>query len=222
MAVPRVIAIDGPAGSGKSTLAGRLAAAVGLPYVNTGLMYRALTLRALEAGIDLDDGPALATRARRMRFELSSRLVPNVLLIEGEPASDALSSADVERAVSKVASHPEVREVLRTIQRRLGEGGAVMEGRDIGSVVFPDAPLKIFLVAEPQVRAARRVKEREQVSPVRGVAEALAHRNARDALVNPFVPAADAIAIETTGKDAATVFEEALALAAQRLGRWSR
>lgn len=220
----RVIAIDGPAGSGKSTLALRIARVLGLPYLNTGLMYRGLTLEALRGGLDLDDGPALAGLARRMSFELSSSLDPPMLLIEGELASDALSSVEVEMNVSKVASDPEVRAVMREEQRRLGEGGAVMEGRDIGTVVFPDAALKIFLVAEPDERAARRIRERteagapfEPAEPAE-VAEALAARDAHDARVNPFVPAEDAVRIETTGKDADAVFEEALALVRGRLG----
>jgi len=219
-----VVAIDGPAGSGKSTLARRLAEALGLPYVNTGLMYRALTLRALKEGLDLDDGPALAVLGRRIRFDLSSRFTPSSLVIEGEPPSPDLVSSEVEVHVSKVSSHPDVRSVLRHEQRRLGEGGAVMEGRDIGSVVFPDATVKIFLVATPKERAARRVREREEgAGRTDGpeVADALAVRDAQDERVNPFVPAPDSVPVDTTDREPDQVFREALAIARERLGAGS-
>jgi cytidylate kinase len=220
----RVVAIDGPAGSGKSTLAQRMAEALALPYVNTGLMYRAVTLRALRAGLDLDDGPALGRVAREIRFDLSSKFTPPSLVIEDEPPSPDLVAPQVEVNVSAVSRHPEVRSVLRDEQRRLGSGGAVMEGRDIGSVVFPDAAVKIFLVAEPKERAARRAREREGSHPgssppaVPDIAEALATRDARDERVSPFVPAPDAVPIDTSGKDPDEVLREALAIARDRLG----
>ena len=226
----RVVAIDGPAGSGKSTLAQRLAQALDLPYVNTGLMYRAVTLRALREGVDLEDGPALAEVARGIRFDLSSKFTHPALVIDGEPPSPELVAAEVEVNVSTVSRHPEVRAVLRDEQRRLGSQGAVMEGRDIGSVVLPDAAVKIFLVAAPTERAARRVRERHgptsegslsvtaDSAPVTpDVAEALATRDARDELVNPFVPAPDAIPLDTTGKDPDEVLRQALAIARERL-----
>jgi len=226
----RVVAIDGPAGSGKSTLAQRLAQALDLPYVNTGLMYRAVTLRALREGVDLEDGPALAELARGIRFDLSSKFTPPALVIEGEPPSPELVAPEVEVNVSTVSRHPEVRDVLRDEQRRLGSQGAVMEGRDIGSVVLPDAAVKIFLVAAPTERAARRVRERHgptsegslpvtpDSAPVTpDVAEALATRDARDELVNPFVPAPDAVPLDTTGKEPDEVLRQALAIARERL-----
>lgn len=227
----RVVTIDGPAGSGKSTLAERLARTLGLPYVNTGLMYRAVTLRALREGDDLEDGPALAQVARGIGFDLSSRFSPPAILIDGEPPSTDLVAPEVEVNVSTVSRHPEVRAVLRNEQRRLGSDGAVMEGRDIGSMVFPDAAVKIFLVAAPDERAARRVRERGGRLPSDGadpassggptrtpdVAEALATRDALDERVNPFVPAPDAVLIDTTGKDPEGVLREALAIARERL-----
>jgi len=227
----RVVAIDGPAGSGKSTLAERLARALGLPYVNTGLMYRAATLRALRAGVDLEDGPALAQVARGIRFDLSSRPSHSVVLIDGEPPSPDLVIPEVEVNVSTLSRHPEVRTVLRDEQRRLGSGGAVMEGRDIGSVVFPDAAVKIFLVAAPDERVARRVRERREPlqsdaapaassvgpTPTPDVAEALANRDALDERVNPFIPAPDAVLVDTTGKDPDEVLRAALAIARERL-----
>jgi cytidylate kinase len=226
----RVVAIDGPAGSGKSTLAEGLARALGLPYVNTGLMYRAATLRALREGVDLEDGPSLAQMARTIRFDLSSRFSPPAVLIDGEPPSPDLVVPEVEVNVSTLSRHPEVRTVLRDEQRRLGSGGAVMEGRDIGSAVFPDAAVKIFLVAAPDERVARRVRERgspqsdgaipassDGPTPTPDVAEALATRDALDEQVNPFVPAPDAVLLDTTGKDPDVVLREALAIARERL-----
>ena len=136
-----VIAIDGAAGAGKSTLAHRLAAELRLPYVNTGLMYRALALRAHREGVSTEDASALERLARAQRFELDSSVRPPELRIDGEPPEAALTSAEVESSVSAVSRHPEVRAVLRQEQRRLAAGGAVMEGRDIGSVVAPDAEL---------------------------------------------------------------------------------
>jgi cytidylate kinase len=227
----RVVTIDGPAGSGKSTLAERLARTLGLPYVNTGLMYRAVTLRALREGVDLENGPALGQVARGIRFDLSSRFSPPAILIDREPPSTDLVAPEVEVNVSTVSRHPEVRAVLRNEQRRLGSDGAVMEGRDIGSMVFPDAAVKIFLVAAPDERAARRVRERGGHLPSDGaepassdgptrtpdVAEALATRDAMDERVNPFVPAPDAVLLDTTGKDPEGVLREALAIARERL-----
>lgn len=221
--VARVVAIDGPAGSGKSTLAQRMAQALGLPYVNTGLMYRAVTLRALRGGVDLEDGPALGEVARGITFDLSSRFAPPSLVIDGEPPSPELVAPEVEVHVSTVSRHPEVRAVLREEQRRLGRQGAVMEGRDIGSVVFPDAAAKIFLAAAPKERAARRVRERQAPTSIGSqplspdVAEALVTRDARDEQVNPFVPAPDAVPLDTTGKDPDEVLRQSLAIARERL-----
>jgi cytidylate kinase len=156
---PVVVAIDGPAGSGKSTLARRLAIELGLPYLNTGLMYRAVTLEAIRRGVDPDDAETLAAIARGLRFELDPAGHPPGLRIDGrEPAPD-LRSPEVERLVSRVARHPQVRAVLRAEQRRLGGQGGVVEGRDIGSVVFPDATLRVVLHAHPSERTARRARE---------------------------------------------------------------
>ncbi len=212
-----VVAIDGPAGSGKSTLARRLAEALGLPYVNTGLMYRALTLEALGAGVDPGDGPALAGLMARLRFALTSSTRPPSLVIDGEPPLPELTGPEVERTVSEVSRHPEVRALMREAQRGLGEGGAVMEGRDIGTVIFPDADVRIFLAASEEARAARRAEEREGEEAPSEVAEDLATRNARDARVNPFVPAEGAVLIDTTDKDADRVFEEAMAAVRAKL-----
>lgn len=209
-----VIAIDGAAGSGKSTLARALALELGLPYVNTGLMYRALALRAHRDGVAPDDADALERLARGMRFELDRSVQPPELTIEGEPPSETLTSPEVESSVSVVARHPEVREVLRAEQRRLAADGAVMEGRDIGTVVAPGAPLKIFLEANPVERADRRALERED-DPSR-IAEALGTRDELDARTNPLEPAPDAVVLDTTGLAAADVVRRALELVRER------
>lgn len=209
-----VIAIDGAAGSGKSTLARALALELGLPYVNTGLMYRALALRAHRDGVAPDDADALERLARGMRFELDRSVRPPELTIDGEPPSETLTSPEVESRVSVVARHPEVREVLRAEQRRLAADGAVMEGRDIGTVVAPGAPLKIFLEANPMERADRRALERED-DPSR-IAEALGTRDELDARTNPLEPAPDAVVLDTTGLAAADVVRRALELVRER------
>jgi CMP/dCMP kinase len=215
---PRLIAIDGAAGSGKSTLARLLATTLGLPYVNTGAMYRALTLAALRHGIDVDDEDALVRLMQTLDFTLSSagpeepQPDPLELWIDGAPPSDELESADVEANVSAVARHPAVRAAMRAAQRGLGEEGAVMEGRDIGSAVFPDAPVKLFLIAEPQERAGRRVEERGS----KDVAGALHERDRRDAQVNLLAPAEDAVVIDTSDLGVDDTLRVALAAVAGR------
>lgn len=206
----RVIAIDGPAGAGKSTLAGEVARRVGLAYVNTGLMYRALAQWALNRAVDPDDGLGLAALAEQIRFSLEvGESGIQQLWIEGRPPHASLNSAEVEAVVSRVASHGPVRAVMRREQRHLGVGGSVMEGRDIGTVVFPDADLKIFLSAEPVERARRRERERGGGEEV---AEAVARRDAMDARTNLFVPAEDAHVLDTTALSREEVLAETLEL----------
>ena len=210
-----MVAIDGAAGSGKSTLARRLAVELGLPHVNTGAMYRALTLAARRLKVDVEDAVTLAGLMDTLDFTLSpadSSSEPGELWIDGAPPSEELESEDVEANVSAVAKHPEVRAVMRAAQRILGEGGAVMEGRDIGSAVFPDARVKIFLVAEPQERAGRRVEERG----IEEVAGALHERDRRDARVNPQVPSEDAVVIDTSDLDVDATLRAALEVVADR------
>lgn len=195
-----MVAIDGAAGSGKSTLARLLAGELGLPYINTGSMYRALTLAARRVAVDVEDAEGLVHLMGTLDFRLSPAEAhdgPRELWIEGAPPSDELESADVEANVSAVARHPEVRVAMRAAQRALGEGGSVMEGRDIGSAVFPDAPVKVFLLATPEERAGRRVEERGAEE----VAGALHERDRRDASVNPLVPAEDTVVIDTSDLD---------------------
>jgi CMP/dCMP kinase len=211
VSVPRVVTIDGAAASGKSTLARGLARALGLAYVNTGLMYRALTLEAVEGGVDPGDATALATLIATLRFSLEGDDPPQ-LSIEGSTLDGRLTGADVEAHVSQVARHPEVRAPMRTEQRRLGEAGAVMEGRDMGSVVFADAPVKLYLEADPAVRVERRGLERSGDD----VAQALHERDRRDERVNPLAPAVGAVVIDTTDLDIDEVLSAALAVIGER------
>lgn len=209
-----VVAIDGPAGAGKSTLARRLAEELGLPYLNTGTMYRALAREGLARGIDPRDATALADAARSLRFAMDAEATPPSLLVNGRVPGEDLATADVESVVSAVSAHPGVRAVLRAEQRRLAATGAVVEGRDIGSVVFPDADVKIFLRADPHERAARRQAERGTDDPA--LAEALARRDTLDARVNPLVPASDAQQLDTSGREPDDVLQEGLAIVHSR------
>ncbi len=211
MKPPRVVTIDGAAGSGKSTLARGLASALGLAYVNTGLMYRALTLAAVDGQVDVDDGARLATLLATLRFSLDDGEPPQVR-IEGGPSGPRLAGAEVEAHVSAVARHPEVRAPMRAEQRRLGENGAVMEGRDMGSMVYVDAPVKLYLEADPTVRAARRSRDRAEG----GAAMALHARDRSDMRVIPFEPAQGAVVIDTTHREIVEVLGEALAIVRAR------
>jgi cytidylate kinase len=208
----RVVAIDGAAGSGKSTLARGLARALALPYVNTGLMYRALTLAALERHVETADGPGLAKLMLSLGFALDPGDPPE-LSIEGARPRPELEGPEVEAHVSRVASHPEVRALMRDEQRRLGREGAVMEGRDIGSVVFPEAPVKIYLIADAGVRARRRAIERADGSQS---GHALHERDERDMKVNAFEPSPGGVVIDTTGLDVEGTVEAALRLIRQQ------
>ena len=158
-----VVAIDGPAGSGKSTTARLAAERLGYTYLDTGAMYRAVTLKALREGVDVRDADAVARLAAEAEIELTLQDgVPRVYL-DGEDVSDDIRLPEVSRNIGPVADNPRVREILVARQRELGrKGGIVAEGRDIGTVVFPDAEVKFFLTASPEERARRRMKELAQ------------------------------------------------------------
>jgi CMP/dCMP kinase len=210
-----VVAIDGPAGAGNSSLARVLAGRLLLPYINTGLMYRAVAFRALEAGVPPTDEEGLARIAGGMRFSVRPGPVVAELVIDGGEPPLGLTSEAVEAIVSEVARHPLVRSALRTAQRRLGADGCVMEGRDIGTVVFPDADVKIFLSAGPEVRARRRERERGGGSEV---GMAVARRDALDSKTNPLRAAPDAHVLDTNDLAPDEVVARAAALVRDALG----
>jgi len=197
-----VVAIDGPAGSGKSTLAALLARKYNYINIETGAMYRALALKAMHIGVSLDDGEKLAALAQQSRIELVPNPEGNRVLLDGADVSERLRSQDVTDAASKVSVHPNVREWMVAEQRTMGaNGGIVMEGRDIGTQVFPEAEVKIFLDAAPEIRGTRRFMQ----SPASDAPEAsvLAELQARDQrdrtrANSPLVPAADAVIIDST------------------------
>ena len=217
-----VIAIDGPAGSGKSTLAALLARRYNYINIETGAMYRALALKAIERGVSLDDGGKLAALAQQSKIELEPTGGNNRVLLDGADVTERLRSQDVTAAASKVSVHPPVREWMVANQRKLGAvGGVVMEGRDIGTKVFPDAEVKIFLDAAPEVRGTRRFLENpaseEHAAAVLAELRARDQRD-RERANSPLVAAADAVQIDSTYLTLDQVLARAIALVEAKLG----
>jgi cytidylate kinase len=191
-----IVAIDGPAGAGKSTVARRLAERLGFRYLDTGAMYRAVTWLAVERTVDLEDGPALGQLAEEHLVDLDEE---GRVVIAATDVTDAIRQAEIDRLVPIVARHPEVRTVMRRRQRELADlGNAVIEGRDIGTVVAPDADVKIYLNAAPDVRAQRRQAERPDIGGD-ALATDLRLRDESDAA--RMQPAEDAQLIDTTALD---------------------
>jgi cytidylate kinase len=210
-----VVAIDGPAGAGKSTVARGVARALGVDHIDTGAMYRALTWRALRDGADPSDGPALARLARRM--EIAYR-TGSELVVDGRRVRREIRTPRVTRFVSQVAAHPEVRRELVRRQRQIARSrDAVIEGRDIGTVVCPDAPVKVFLTASAGERARRRHRELVRSgTPVtlRSLRRELVRRDTSDATraASPLTPARDAVVIDSTGRTPRQIVAEIVAL----------
>jgi CMP/dCMP kinase len=202
-----IIAIDGPVGSGKSTVARRVAQLLGYIYVDTGAMYRAIALKANRQGISLDASDDLVTLAGDTKIDLCAQDGTQQVLLDGEDVTSTIRSSEISQAASRVATVPGVRHVLVTEQRRAGhKGGVVMEGRDIGTVVFPDAELKIFLTASREIRADRRWREHQQKGDSIDLArtlEEIRERDKRDRerTSSPLVRAADAVLLDSTAME---------------------
>jgi len=222
-----VIAIDGPAGSGKSTIAALLAKRLGYVNLESGAMYRALALKALESHVPLDDGSALRALAEQTQIELIPSEGANRVLLDGKTVSERIREPDVTVAASQVSVHPSVRELMVARQREMGvQGGVIMEGRDIGTVVFPGADVKIFLDADAGVRAERRVLQAASDGPQDShrVVSEMAARDQRDQTraASPLLPAPDAMVIDSTHKSINEVVAEIEAIVEDkkiRLGR---
>jgi cytidylate kinase len=207
-----IVAIDGPAGAGKSTVARSLATRLGFRYLDTGAMYRALTWLALERGMSLDDGESLGELARRAPVSFEGDRV----FINGEDVTEAIRHPSIDRVVSSVARHPQVRELMRERQRELGaQGNAVIEGRDIGTVVCPDAEIKVYLVADEAERARRRVADRPEIGE-EALATDLRLRDESDAAQMKAAP--DAEEIDTTALSIDEVVDRIEALVHARAG----
>jgi CMP/dCMP kinase len=216
-----IIAIDGPAGAGKSTIASRLARKLGYINLESGAMYRALALKAIEKDASFDDESALVSLAEGLRIQLEPTLGGNRTLLDGRDVSSRIRERDVTEAASRVSVHPKVREWMVEHQRAMGaHGGVVMEGRDIGTKVFPDADLKIFLDADPVVREQRRMAQQKISGDVAAaVAADLRERDRRDRTraASPLVAASDAVVINSTSMSEDEVLERVEELVATKL-----
>jgi cytidylate kinase len=212
--VKPVVAVDGPAGAGKSSASKGLAERLGFRHVDTGAMYRVIGVLARDGGIAADDDDAL----RRLVDGIVFDRVDEEIVAGGRNLTRAIREGDAGDWASKVSTRPVVRERLVALQRRLGAGGGVvMEGRDIGTVVFPDAPVKVFLTAAPRERARRRAIElraKGEVVDEEALAVAIAERDRRDSgrAEAPLRPAADAVVLDTSGLDLASVIDRLVAL----------
>ena len=209
---PLIIAIDGPSGAGKGTVARAIADELGYRHVDSGAMYRAVGWRAIDTGVPLDDEAALAALAARAAVTVSSTAVT----IDGVDVTRAIRTPEIDKAATSVARLPRVRSILVARQQEMGAGGAiVMEGRDIGTVVFPNADVKIYLDAAPEERARRRANDPAHTGGPVAVADVATALTARDEVdrtraVSPLYAAPDAVVVDTTGKSVAEVVEAVL------------
>lgn len=206
MTRPFIVAIDGPAGAGKSSVSKILALRLGFTLVDTGAIYRCVALKARRSGVALDDVAALATVLEGLKVTFKMVEDKNHVFLDGEDVSDAIRTPDISLAASQVSSQPVVRDALLGLQRKLAlaaKHGSILEGRDIGTVVFPDAELKVFLFADPKIRAERRFEELYQKGAEKPVDQVLADQNKRDKddserAVAPLKPADDAVKVDST------------------------
>jgi cytidylate kinase len=219
-----IVAIDGPLASGKSTVAQSVAARLGFHYVDTGAMYRCVALAAIRSGLDLSDAGGAAALADSLSIEFREASAGRRVVLDGEDVTEAIRTPEVSEAASIVSLVPGVRATLVARQRRLGSsGGVVMEGRDIGTVVFPDADVKVFLQASLESRARRRFEEllaRGVDVELEEVRRAQADRDRRDATraLSPMRPAADAVILDTTDRSVDEVVDVILRLVQDRTG----
>ena len=216
-----IIAIDGPAGAGKSTIASRLARQLGYVNLESGAMYRALALKAIESDISFDDEPTLDKLAHNTRIALEPTVGGNRVLLDGRDVTQRVRETDVSEGASRVSVHPKVREWMVARQRDLGvNGGVVMEGRDIGTKVFPDADVKVFLDADPVIREQRRMKQQQaRGATVDSMAAELRERDRRDRTRanSPLEPAKDAVILDSTSLTEDEVLEQVESLVAKQL-----
>jgi CMP/dCMP kinase len=228
MSAPKriIIAIDGPAGAGKSTVAARLAKRFNLLNLETGAMYRAFALKAIENGVSPDDADALERLATMTSIRLEASEGGNRVFLDDVEVTSRLRDTPVTEAASRVSVHPAIRRWMVDLQRKLGESGRiVMEGRDIGNAVFPDADVKIFLDADPLVRSQRRYEQVESAPKAATVApesvlKEIRERDQRDRTraLSPLIPAADAVVIDSTSLTLDQVIERVEAVVKERLG----
>jgi len=211
---PLIIAIDGPSGAGKGTIARAIARELGYRHVDSGAMYRAVGWKALRQGVALDDEPAIAAIAGSARIDVTSTQVT----IDGIDVTREIRTPEIDRAAAGVARLPLVRSILVDLQRQMGiDGGIVMEGRDIGTVVFPHADVKLYLDASPEERARRRANDPAHTGVPNAVAEVATLLTQRDELdrtrtASPLYAADDALIVDTTGKNIDLVCKEVLAV----------
>ncbi len=220
-----IIAIDGPAGAGKSTIASRLARKLHYANLESGAMYRALALKAIQWDVSFDDEAALVELAHKSHIKLEPTLGGNRVLLDNHDVTDRVRETDVTEAASRVSVHPGVREWMVARQREMGlQGGVVMEGRDIGTKVFPDADVKIFLDADPVVREQRRLdqlraKGMANAGSAESIAAELRERDRRDRTraASPLVPASDAVKLDSTTLSEDEVLRRVEALVEEKL-----
>jgi cytidylate kinase len=218
---PMIIAIDGPSGAGKTTLGRMLARELGLLYIDTGSMYRAVALAVIESSISEMDDVAIGSLASRIDMDLAGDPDSLRVTLEGRDVTERIREDDVTAMSSIISSIPAVRRSMVQRQREMGQRGAVMNGRDIGTVVFPDADVKFFLTAAPEERAQRRLVEERVQNPSATFEETFADMTERDRrdttrTDSPLIAAADAIAIDSTGQPLEKVFQRMMAVVRER------
>src|SRR5437763_8428666 len=216
-----IIAIDGPAGAGKSTIASRLARKLGYVNLESGAMYRALALKAIEWDLSFDDEAALDAMAQKSRIKLEPSMGGNRVLLDGRDVTQRVRDTDVSEAASRVSVHPRVRAWMVARQRELGvDGGVVMEGHDIGTKVFPAADVKIFLYADPVIREQRRIQQQHvRGTSAQSMAAELRERDRRDRTRanSPLEPATDAVVLDSTSLSEDEVLQRVEALVEKKL-----